>query len=102
MSMMPLYSQLHKSGLVAVGVSMDPKASRIDAALDDVTLPWPQIADQDGLAAHYHVDPQSRRNVRIGCFPPGGGGWSDGTGDREGRSAVAGRALRPRHTLCQR
>lgn len=59
MSMMPLYSQLHKSGLVAVGVSMDPKASRINAALDDVTLPWPQVADQDGLAAHYHVDPRA-------------------------------------------
>jgi peroxiredoxin len=59
MSMMPLYNQLHKSGLAAVGVSMDPKASRISAALDDVTLPWPQVPDQDGLAAHYHVDPRA-------------------------------------------
>jgi peroxiredoxin len=59
MSMMPLYNQLHKSGLAAVGVSMDPKASRITDALDDITLPWPQVPDQSGLAVHYHVDPKA-------------------------------------------
>jgi peroxiredoxin len=58
-SMMPLYNQLHNSGLAAVGVSMDPKTSRITDALDDITLPWPQVADQSGLAAHYRVDPKA-------------------------------------------
>jgi peroxiredoxin len=56
---LPLYKQFHKSGLAAVGVSMDPKASRIGETLDDFTLPWPQMADQSGLAARYHVDPRA-------------------------------------------
>lgn len=59
MQVMPLYNQLHKSGLAAVGVSMDPNPHHITAALDDVTPNWPQIADQSGLAAHYNVNPQS-------------------------------------------
>lgn len=55
---MPLYNQLHKSGLAAVGISMDPRAD-ITAALDDFTLPFPQMPDQSGLAARYHVDPKA-------------------------------------------
>jgi peroxiredoxin len=56
---LPLYNQFHKSGLSAVGISMDPKAGHIADALDDVTLPWSQIPDQSGLAARYHVDPKA-------------------------------------------
>jgi peroxiredoxin len=55
-SVMPLYKQFHSSGLAAVGVSMDPKASRVWEALDDVTLPFAQVPDQSGLAARYNVD----------------------------------------------
>jgi len=58
-ALLPLYNQLHKRGLAAVGVSMNPDASRITEALDDVTLPWPQIADQNRLAAKYHIDPKA-------------------------------------------
>jgi peroxiredoxin len=58
-SVLPLYNQFHKSGLAAVGVSMDPKVSRINEALDDATPPWPQMSDQSGLAARYHVDPRN-------------------------------------------
>jgi peroxiredoxin len=54
-TMMPLYNQLHKSGLAAVGVSMDSKPRHIAEALDDITLPWPQVADQSGLATRYHA-----------------------------------------------
>jgi peroxiredoxin len=56
---LPLYKEFHKSGLAAVGVSMDPKAGRISESLDDIMLPWPQMADQSGLAARYHVDPRA-------------------------------------------
>lgn len=56
---LPLYNQFHKSGLAAVGVSMDPKASHITETLDDITLPWPQMPDQSGLAARYQVDPKA-------------------------------------------
>lgn len=59
MRAMPLYSQLHKSGLEAVGISMDPHSNQIDAALDDRSPNWPQVPDQAGLAAKYHVDPKS-------------------------------------------
>lgn len=59
MSVMPLYNEFHKSGLAAVGISMDPNASHISPALDDVSLNWPQIADQSGLAAQYNVDPRA-------------------------------------------
>jgi len=55
-SIMPLYNQFHAKGLAAVGVSMDPKASRVWQALDDVTLPFAQVPDQSGLAARYNVD----------------------------------------------
>jgi len=59
MRVMPLYSQLRKSGLAAVGISMDSNASRIGEALDDRTPNWPQIPDRTGLAAQYHVNPKS-------------------------------------------
>jgi peroxiredoxin len=59
MSVMPLYNQFHKSGLAAVGVSMDPNASHINDALDDVTPNWPQMPDKNGFAAHYNVDPRA-------------------------------------------
>lgn len=52
-----LYSRFHRDGLAAVGVSMDPRAD-ITAALDDVSVPWPQMPDESGLAARYHVDPK--------------------------------------------
>lgn len=53
---LPLYNQFHKSGLAAIGISMDPKPGRIGEALDDVTLPWSQMPDRSGLAARYQVD----------------------------------------------
>jgi peroxiredoxin len=59
MRVMPLYSQLHNSGLAAVGVSMDPNGNRIGEALDDRSPNWPQIPDRSGLAAQYHVNPRS-------------------------------------------
>jgi len=59
MNVMPLYNQFHKSGLAAVGVSMDPNASHINDALDDVSPNWPQMPDKGGLAAHYNVDPNA-------------------------------------------
>jgi hypothetical protein len=55
MRVMPLYSQLHKNGLAAVGISMDPNGNRIGEALDDRTPNWPQMPDRSGLAAQYHV-----------------------------------------------
>jgi peroxiredoxin len=55
----PLYQQFHKDGLEAVGISMDPRADRIDLALDDRSFEWPQMPDQSGLAAQYHVDPRA-------------------------------------------
>src|SRR5271166_492113 len=44
-SVMPLYNQFHKSGLAAVGVSVDPNPNHILSGLDDVSLAWPQVAD---------------------------------------------------------
>jgi peroxiredoxin len=79
MRVLPLYNQLHKSGLAAVGISMDPKASHISEALDDRTPTWPQMPDQSGLAARYHVSPgkgetivldASHRVVAVGPMGP--------------------------------
>lgn len=56
MRMMPLYNQLHKSGLAAVGISMDTNGNHIAAALDDRSPGWPQMPDRSGLAAQYNVD----------------------------------------------
>jgi peroxiredoxin len=53
---LPLYQTLKGKGLAVVGVSMDPDTDRIKEALDDITLPWPQVADHSGLARRYHVD----------------------------------------------
>jgi len=55
----PLYNQLHKNGLEAIGISMDPRAIRIDLALEDRSFEWPQMPDRSGLAALYHVDPRA-------------------------------------------
>lgn len=57
--LLPIYNQLHKRGLEAVGVSMNPDPSRIQDVLDDISLPWPQIADQRHLAVKYHVNPSA-------------------------------------------
>jgi len=59
MRVMPLYNQLHKNGLAAVGISMDPNGRQIASALDDRSPTWPQMPDQSGLAARYHVDPRA-------------------------------------------
>ena len=75
----PLYFQFHKSGLAAVGVSMDANPHHIDDALDDFSPGFPQVADQSGLAARYHVDPragktfvldESHRIVAVGPVNP--------------------------------
>ncbi|HLJ85224.1 MAG TPA: hypothetical protein VKZ53_00285, partial [Candidatus Angelobacter sp.] len=55
-SVLPLYNELHKSGLSAIGVSMDPNPKHISMALDDITVPWPQVPDRSGLAARYKID----------------------------------------------
>jgi hypothetical protein len=61
----PLYSQFHKNGLEAVGISMDPRANRIDVALDDRSPEWPQMPDQSGLAEQYHVDPRAGKTFLL-------------------------------------
>jgi peroxiredoxin len=62
-SIMPLYNQFHTRGLAAVGVSMDPRASRVSEVLDDVTLPFAQVPDQGGLAARYNIDPRAGKTL---------------------------------------
>jgi hypothetical protein len=59
MRVIPLYNQFSKKGLAAVGISMDPRGNRIDDALGDQVPSWPQMPDQSGLAAQYHVDPRA-------------------------------------------
>jgi hypothetical protein len=59
MRAMPLYYQFRRSGLEAVGISMDPRGKQIDDALGDRDPGWPQMPDQGGLAALYHVDPRA-------------------------------------------
>jgi hypothetical protein len=58
-SIMPLYNQLHSSGLAAVGIGMTPNTKGMDEVLDDTNFAWPQVPDRDGLAARYHVNPKS-------------------------------------------
>jgi peroxiredoxin len=55
----PLYSELRRSGLAAVGVSMDSNPKRMYEVLDDTNFNWPQVPDRDGLAARYHVNPKA-------------------------------------------
>jgi hypothetical protein len=62
---MPLYYQFSKKGLVAVGISMDPRGNRIDDALGDQAPAWPQMPDQSGLAAQYHVDPREGKTFLL-------------------------------------
>ena len=58
MSFLPLYNQFKRSGLSAIGISMDSNTSHLLEALDDVTLGWPQVVDRSGLAKRYAVDPR--------------------------------------------
>ena len=58
LSAMRLYDEFHRSGLAAVGISMDPNPNRISTALDDVSPSWPQMPDRSGLASRYNVDPR--------------------------------------------
>jgi peroxiredoxin len=58
-SIQPLYNELHRSGLAAVGVSMDPNPQRMSQVLDDTNFTWPQVPDRSGLAAQYHVNPRA-------------------------------------------
>ncbi len=54
----PLYKEFRGSGLAAVGVSMNPNTKQMFEVLDDTNFTWPQIPDQGGLAAKYHVNPR--------------------------------------------
>ncbi len=56
---LPLYQNLHRKGLTAIGVSMNPDPAAIGEALDDIHVQWPQVADTHGLARRYHVDPRA-------------------------------------------
>ena len=58
-SIEPLYNELRRSGLAAVGVSMDPDPIHMNDVLDDTNFSWPQVPDRSGLAAQYHVNPKS-------------------------------------------
>jgi peroxiredoxin len=55
----PLYNELRRSGLAAVGVSMDPNPKRMYEVLDDTNFTFPQVPDRNGLAAQYHVNPRA-------------------------------------------
>ena len=75
----PLYNWLHSKGLEAVGISTDPSLNHIWKALDDVNVPFAQVPDTGGLAAHYNVDPragkvfvldQNHRIVAAGAMGP--------------------------------
>jgi hypothetical protein len=79
LSAMRLYDEFHRSGLAAVGISMDPNPNRIGTALDDVSPSWPQMPDRSGLASRYNVDPRggkifvldaSHRIVAVGPMGP--------------------------------
>ena len=53
---MPLYNELHKNGLAAVSVSLDPNPAHLADAIDEAPVTWPLMADRSGLAAQYNVD----------------------------------------------
>jgi len=55
----PLYNELRRRGLAAVGVSMDSNPKRMYDVLDDTNFTFPQVPDQNGLAARYHVNPRA-------------------------------------------
>ena len=59
LSIVPLYNEYKHSGLRAIGISADPNASRTLAALDDISLGWPQIPDHAGLAKQYDANPRT-------------------------------------------
>jgi len=56
LSVSPLFDRFRKSGLAAIGISMDPNPEHMLNAVDDISLNWPQIGDRSGLAARYKVD----------------------------------------------
>src|SRR5580704_7577527 len=62
-SVAPLYNGSHERGLAAVAISTDPRLYRISEALDETTLPFPQIPDTIGLAARYHIDPKAGKTL---------------------------------------
>jgi len=62
-SVEPLYNGSHANGLAAVGISTDPRLYRISEALDENTLPFPQIPDTIGLAARYNIDPKVGKTI---------------------------------------
>lgn len=55
LSLMPLYNQFRGRGLSVIGLGVGIDSKHLGEALDDVTLPFPQIADP-GLAKRYKVD----------------------------------------------
>jgi peroxiredoxin len=57
---LPLYNEFHKNGLALVGVCTNPRAD-IAEVLDDVSLPWPQMNDREGLAGRYKVSPKGSK-----------------------------------------
>jgi peroxiredoxin len=62
-SVEPLYNGSHANGLAAVAISTDPRVYRISEALDENTLPFPQIPDTIGLAARYNIDPKVGKTI---------------------------------------
>jgi peroxiredoxin len=57
MSLVPLYNQYRHRGLSVIGLAVGTGAKGVGEALDDITLPFPQIADP-GLAQRYGVNPR--------------------------------------------
>jgi peroxiredoxin len=55
-SLAPIYNGSHAKGLAAIAISTDPRLYKIAEAMDETTLPFPQVPDTIGLAARYHID----------------------------------------------
>jgi thiol-disulfide isomerase/thioredoxin len=45
-----LYQRYFKRGLNAIGVSTDGRVEPVRAVMNDITVSWPQYADQSGIA----------------------------------------------------
>jgi len=56
-SLLPFYNQ-YRGRVSFLGVGMGVRSNALAAELDDVTLPFPQIADP-GIARRYDVDPRA-------------------------------------------
>jgi peroxiredoxin len=50
-----LFSQFHRAGLNAVGINLSSDRERINDALDDVGVVFPNVPNSAGLAERYHV-----------------------------------------------